>query len=96
MICSLVKNCLKEWVLFPLRPMILKFQASQRLKKLKLISSKNRTIKFFCSFFVRAVIHSLEFRCAFKQDQVDFLLEKLLLSLNSTVFRDALCAENEC
>ena len=67
--------------------MILKFQASQRLKKLKLISSKNRTIKFFCSFFVRAVIHSLEFRCAFKQDQVDFLLEKLLLSLNSTVFR---------
>ena len=52
------------------------------VKKLKLISSKNRTIKFFCSFFVRAVIHSLEFRCAFKQDQVDFLVEKLVFPLN--------------
>ena len=82
MICSLVRTCLKELVLFLLKPMMTEFQASQRLTELKLIDSRNRTMEFFCSFFVRAVIHSLEFRCAFKQDQVDFLLEKLVIPLN--------------
>ena len=53
------------------------FEASQPLQTLKLRNSSTRTIEFFGSFFCEGYDLSEEFRCAFKQDQVDFLLKKI-------------------